>query len=111
MTVAAGNERRKRKPARAMLTRPEAADLLAWYDDHRRELPWRAAPSLTPDPYRVWLSEIMLQQTTVKTVGPYFARFLERWPDIGALAATLTEIADDKLRAALARLGAAVRER
>ena len=50
-------------------------DLLAWYDRHRRKLPWRALPGETPDPYRVWLSEIMLQQTTVRAVGPYFARF------------------------------------
>ena len=63
-----------------------ASALLAWYDRHRRVLPWRAAPGERPDPYHVWLSEIMLQQTTVATVGPYFARFLERWPDIDALA-------------------------
>jgi A/G-specific adenine glycosylase len=61
--------------------------LLAWYDRHRRRLPWRAGPDETPDPYRVWLSEIMLQQTTVVTVGPYFQRFLERWPTVAALAA------------------------
>lgn len=64
-----------------------AADLLAWYDRHRRLLPWRAAPGRRPDPYRVWLSEIMLQQTTVATVGPYFADFLARWPTLDALAA------------------------
>jgi A/G-specific adenine glycosylase len=62
------------------------AKLLAWYDRHRRDLPWRAKPNETPDPYRVWLSEIMLQQTTVATVGPYFARFLEIWPDVQKLA-------------------------
>jgi A/G-specific adenine glycosylase len=50
-------------------------------------LPWRAAPGERSDPYRVWLSEIMLQQTTVATVGPYFRAFLERWPDVEALAA------------------------
>ena len=55
---------------------PDAAALLAWYDRHRRVLPWRALASETADPYRVWLSEIMLQQTTVGAVGPYFARFL-----------------------------------
>jgi A/G-specific adenine glycosylase len=65
---------------------PQAADLLAWYDRHRRKLPWRAAPGQQADPYRVWLSEIMLQQTTVKAVAPYYARFLARWPDIGTLA-------------------------
>jgi A/G-specific adenine glycosylase len=61
--------------------------LLAWYDRHRRILPWRAPPSLRQDPYRVWLSEIMLQQTTVVAVAPYFAAFLARWPDVRALAA------------------------
>jgi A/G-specific adenine glycosylase len=61
--------------------------LLAWYDRHRRRLPWRALPGETPDPYRVWLSEIMLQQTTVATVGPYFQRFVARWPTVSALAA------------------------
>src|SRR5258708_20860214 len=63
------------------------AMLLAWYDRHRRVLPWRAAPGLRQDPYRVWLSEIMLQQTTVVAVAPYFAAFLERWPDVASLAA------------------------
>ena len=61
--------------------------LLAWYDRHRRVLPWRPLPGGKADPYHVWLSEIMLQQTTVATVGPYFRRFLERWPDIHSLAA------------------------
>src|SRR5262249_59270656 len=64
-----------------------AADLLAWYDRHRRALPWRAAPGERPDPYRVWLSEVMLQQTTTKAVAPYFARFAARWPNVRALAA------------------------
>jgi len=63
-----------------------AARLLAWYDRHRRVLPWRAKPGETADPYRVWLSEIMLQQTTVAAVGPYFLTFLARWPDVIALA-------------------------
>ena len=74
---------------------PQPGDLLAWYDRHRRVLPWRAKPGEAIDPYRVWLSEIMLQQTTVKTVGPYFARFVARWPDVGALAAAPL---DDVLR-------------
>ncbi len=59
--------------------------LLQWYDRHRRRLPWRAAPGEASDPYRVWLSEIMLQQTTVKAVGPYFEKFVARWPDVTAL--------------------------
>jgi A/G-specific adenine glycosylase len=75
-------------PAKKARARPaEAATLLAWYDRHRRALPWRAPPGRQPDPYGVWLSEIMLQQTTVRAVAPYYARFLRRWPDVGALAA------------------------
>jgi A/G-specific adenine glycosylase len=66
-------------------TADRPALLLDWYDRHRRRLPWRAAAGERPDPYRVWLSEIMLQQTGVKTVGPYFKKFLARWPDVAAL--------------------------
>ena len=84
MTVAVEQDRRKRA---ARLPQPRGADLVAWYDRHRRRLPWRALPGETAEPYRVWLSEIMLQQTTVKAVGPYFARFTARWPSVGALAA------------------------
>ncbi len=62
--------------------------LLGWYDTHHRSLPWRAPPgSPPPDPYRVWLSEVMLQQTTTAAVAPYFAKFLSRWPTVAALAA------------------------
>lgn len=65
-----------------------ASRLLAHYDAHARELPWRSPPgSPPPDPYRVWLSEVMLQQTTVATVRPRFERFLDRWPTIEDLAA------------------------
>jgi A/G-specific adenine glycosylase len=60
--------------------------LLGWYDRRRRKLPWRAEPGEVPDPYRVWLSEIMLQQTTVATVRSYFQAFLERWPTVERLA-------------------------
>jgi A/G-specific adenine glycosylase len=74
---------------------PSPADLLDWYDRHRRDLPWRAAPGATSDPYRVWLSEIMLQQTTVTAVAPYFIRFIARWPSVEALAAAAL---DDVLR-------------
>ena len=63
-----------------------AALLLAWYDRHGRTLPWRAAPGETADPYAVWLSEIMLQQTTVAAVKPYFRAFTTRWPTVAALA-------------------------
>jgi A/G-specific adenine glycosylase len=66
--------------------------LLGWYDRHARRLPWRIGPKerrrgVRPDPYRVWLSEIMLQQTTVKAVAPYFQRFVGRWPSVSDLAA------------------------
>ena len=64
-----------------------AVKLLAWYDRHRRHLPWRSAPGEPADPYHVWLAEIMLQQTTVVTVGPYYRDFLTRWPRIEDLAA------------------------
>ena len=70
-----------------------AAAILEWYDRNRRAMPWRVASGETADPYHVWLSEIMLQQTTVVTVGPYFNRFLSRWPDVAALeAATLDDV-------------------
>jgi A/G-specific adenine glycosylase len=62
-------------------------DLLAWFDRHRRDLPWRR----TADPYRIWLSEVMLQQTRVETVLPYYDRFLVRFPTIEALAAAEVE--------------------
>jgi A/G-specific adenine glycosylase len=70
---------------------PDPAALLAWYDRHRRDLPWRARPGETPEPYRVWLSEIMLQQTTVRAVIPYFARFLDLFPTVEALAQAPSE--------------------
>ena len=89
MTVAAQAGRGKRR--QDVPATPQAADLLDWYDQHRRVLPWRALPGETQDPYRVWLSEIMLQQTTVKAVAPYYQRFLERWPDVSALAAAPLE--------------------
>ena len=69
-------------------TCPQASTLLAWYDCHGRDLPWRlrTASTTRPDPYRVWLSEVMLQQTTVAAVKAYFARFTTRWPTVTALA-------------------------
>jgi A/G-specific adenine glycosylase len=95
MTLAGGTGGKKRKPATGRkndgdsppMSRPDPAGLLAWYDRHRRRLPWRALPGETPDPYRVWLSEIMLQQTTVTAVAPYYAKFLVRFPTVRALAA------------------------
>src|SRR6201994_1683622 len=82
MTSAATANLRQAEAARG---RP--ALLLDWYDRHRRRLPWRPPAGERADPYRVWLSEIMLQQTGGKTVGPYFEKFVERWPaaaDLGA---------------------------
>jgi A/G-specific adenine glycosylase len=71
---------------------PSAQSLLAWYDTHGRDLPWRIRPAArgagqVPDPYRIWLSEVMLQQTTVAAVKAYFARFTALWPTVHALAA------------------------
>ncbi|EZP81662.1 A/G-specific adenine glycosylase [Novosphingobium resinovorum] len=85
-----------------------AALLLDWYDAHARDLPWRAAPGTpAPDPYRVWLSEVMLQQTTVAAVKDYFAAFTMRWPTVQALAAA----ADEEVMAAWAGLGYYARAR
>ncbi len=70
---------------------PDPNALLDWYDRHRRTLPWRALPGAAMDPYRVWISEIMLQQTTVAAVIPYFHRFLERFPTVEALAQAESE--------------------
>jgi A/G-specific adenine glycosylase len=67
------------------------AALLDWYDRERRDLPWRGKRGKRVDPYRVWLSEIMLQQTTVKAVIPFYVRFLQRWPTVEALASADTE--------------------
>jgi A/G-specific adenine glycosylase len=75
--------------------------LLDWYDRERRDLPWRSAPGVRADAYRVWLSEIMLQQTTVKAVTPYFEKFLSTWPSVSALAAANL----DDVMAAWAGLG------
>src|SRR5580698_2275208 len=95
-TLAAKTAGRQRGNGRAAISSPQPTALLAWYDRHRRSLPWRAQPGCRTDPYRVWLSEIMLQQTTVKTVAPYYVRFLERWSDVHALAAAPL---DDVLKA------------
>ncbi|MEN3351143.1 MAG: A/G-specific adenine glycosylase [Bradyrhizobium sp.] len=80
------NPAARRKNALAIDDRADRPTrLLAWYDRHRRKLPWRAAAGELADPYRVWLSEIMLQQTTVRAVGPYFEKFVTRWPEVSAL--------------------------
>ncbi len=86
---------------------PSAAALLRWYDRHRRVLPWRAGPGVAPDPYRVWLSEIMLQQTTVAAVIPYYERFVSRFPSVESLAAAPAE----RVMAAWAGLGYYARAR
>jgi A/G-specific adenine glycosylase len=75
---------------------PDPDQLLAWYDRHARRLPWRVGPAeraigVAPDPYRVWLSEIMLQQTTVQAVKAYFEAFTARWPTLADLAAAPRE--------------------
>ncbi|MGB7100214.1 MAG: A/G-specific adenine glycosylase [Xanthobacteraceae bacterium] len=87
MTVAAKTAVRQRAKRPAAIPCPQPTALLAWYDRHRRKLPWRVLPGDRADPYRVWLSEIMLQQTTVRTVAPYYTGFLARWGDVQALAA------------------------
>ena len=69
-------------------TQAWAGTLLAWYDEFARALPWRSPPGEpAPDPYRVWLSEVMLQQTTTAAVAPYFTKFTTRWPTVEVLAA------------------------
>ncbi|RBP09844.1 A/G-specific DNA-adenine glycosylase [Roseiarcus fermentans] len=64
---------------------------LTWWDRARRALAWRAAPGETPDPYRVWLSEVLLQQTTASAATPYYRTFVERWPTVERLAAAPME--------------------
>ncbi len=96
---------RPRAKARTQDGLPER--LLAWYDRHARVLPWRARPGELADPYRVWLSEIMLQQTTVAAVGPYFHKFVTRWPTVGDLA----RASQDDVLSAWAGLGYYARAR
>jgi A/G-specific adenine glycosylase len=104
--------RRNRDPADD-LADDLAGRLLAWYDIHRRILPWRASrprqgeKPKRADPYRVWLSEIMLQQTTVQAVAGYYRKFLAKWPDVKALAAA----GQDEVLAAWAGLGYYARAR
>jgi A/G-specific adenine glycosylase len=68
------------------ITSDITSDILAWYDVNARTLPWRAKSSKYANPYHVWLSEIMLQQTVVKAAIPYFLKFVEKWPGIEDLA-------------------------
>ena len=95
-----------------MCDAPKPADLLAWYDAYARDLPWRTSPAdravgVIPDPYAVWLSEIMLQQTTVAAVRDYFTRFMTLWPSVEALAAA----PDDRVMGEWAGLGYYARAR
>ena len=107
MTATLTKRKPPRKGAAKSRGKPElSTPLLAWYDRHARVLPWRIGPAARrggerPDPYRVWLSEIMLQQTTVKAVLPYYQAFTNLWPDVAALAAA----DDDAVMAAWAGLG------
>jgi A/G-specific adenine glycosylase len=91
----------KAQPSASCRPPDTAVLLLDWWDRERRELPWRTQPGRVPDPYRVWLSEIMLQQTTVKAVIPFYERFLVRWPNVTALASAPL----DEVLAAWAGLG------
>ena len=92
---------KSKKPENDLPKTDLGARLLAWYDRHRRVLPWRAPKGKRADPYRVWLSEIMLQQTTVQAVAGYYRKFLTRWPDVQALATAK----EDDVLAAWAGLG------
>jgi A/G-specific adenine glycosylase len=100
-----------KKPSSSVKKHAKAAGLqaalLSWFDRHRRVLPWRARRGQRPDPYHVWLSEIMLQQTTVVTVGPYFEKFLKKWPTVQKLAAA----SQDDVLTAWAGLGYYARAR
>ena len=93
--------RRRKVALQPVAPSPVAMRLLDWYDRERRELPWRFAPGTKAIPYKVWLSEIMLQQTTVKAVIPYFNAFTKRWPTVTKLAAASL----DDVLAAWAGLG------
>ncbi|MEP2532213.1 A/G-specific adenine glycosylase [Shimia sp.] len=91
---------------------PQATDLLEWYNTHARKMPWRVSPAdrakgIAPDPYRIWLSEIMLQQTTVAAVKDYFERFTTLWPNVDALA----NAKDEEVMGAWAGLGYYARAR
>ena len=91
---------------------PRSADLMHWYDRHHRSLPWRTSPAdvargVRSDPYRVWLSEVMLQQTTVQAVKAYFDKFTRIWPTVGDLASA----SDDAVMTAWAGLGYYARAR
>lgn len=81
--------------------------ILDWYDNHRRTFPWKALPGEAPNPYYVWLSEIMLQQTTTAAVIPYFLKFIKKWPSVYDLA----QATEDEILQAWAGLGYYARAR
>src|ERR1700735_3518039 len=95
-TLAAKVVGKQRAKSRAAVSSPQPTDLLAWYDRHRRVLPWRGTAGPGREPHHVLLSAHIRHQTTVKPVGPYYAKFLKLWPDIAALAAAPL---DDVLKA------------
>ena len=97
-------QRRKKQPQNIHEIRGQ---LLGWYDIHRRDLPWRAKPNQSADPYHIWLSEIMLQQTTVTAVKAYYTKFLTKWPTIDGLASA----PEEEIMAAWAGLGYYARAR
>ena len=101
------NNQTESQQADATVSGPLAGRMLDWYDRHRRSLPWRSEPGEQADPYHVWLSEIMLQQTTVATVKDYYRKFLTLWPTVGDLAAAPL----DDVLAAWAGLGYYARAR
>ncbi len=88
-------------PGAPLKPRDVARRVLSWWDVHRRDLPWRAPAGERPDPYRVWLSEVLLQQTTAAAAAPYFLKFVARWPRVEALAAA----SFDEVMAAFSGLG------
>ena len=99
----------QKPPIRKVVPFLDARALLGWYDRNARALPWRTAPAdraegVRPDPYRVWLSEIMLQQTTIPAVRDYFAGFLDRWPTIAVAPTDRDELANVNRRDDLARV-------
>ena len=78
-------------PASEAKRKATVARTLQWWDRHRRTLVWRAEPGETPDPYRVWLSEVLLQQTTAQAATPYYQTFVAKWPQVEDLAAAQLE--------------------
>ena len=85
-------------PASEAKRKAIVARTLSWWDRRRRSLAWRAGPGETPDPYRVWLSEVLLQQTTAQAATPYYQAFIAKWPQVQDLAAAPLEAVIERLR-------------